>query len=380
MATHRPGLSALSARLLGGAGAPEVEDAVQQVFIALVRNAGEIRDPGALGAWLRRTVLRTCANIRRERDARRDRERSASAPRTGSPPQSDVLAALDRAMAAMPDPLRTVVHRHFFEGLDLQDIAVDLGEAPATVRKRLQRALADLRRRLSRREAAILGLLLLMGPGWAAEGPADPMAADSAPWEVRPPSRPAIVAGVLVGSILVLAAAFASMGLGPSAANRTSATEEGVASPSGIGTDGRSPPADTTEPARTKGLEDGMPGDKDRPTVTSRAAARTGTAPLVAVAATRPASASLPREAMAALGQASMICPMAWSLLHGDLDGDGAIDAAELSAQAEKPAYRSRAAAIGVAGWPVDRILAIFDHNRDGRVDAVEYLRSFAPR
>ncbi len=385
MAIHRPGLSALSARLLGGAGAPEVDDAVQQVFIALVRNADEIRDPGAIGAWLRRTALRTCANIRRERDARRDRERSASAPRTGSPPQSDVLAALDRALADMPDPLRVVVHRHFFEGLDLQDIARDLGEAPATIRKRLQRALADLRRRLSRREAAILGLLLLMGQGWAADGCADSVPMSHASGSGRRQPSTATVAGVLVVAFLVLVVAFAVVGRGPSVAAVTaSAVAVSASAAAGafpapeIVTGGRPPAPETMHPAVAEDLADATPGDHGRSPAIGRVAAGTGTPPVVADSATKPASAPLAQETRAALDQASRICPMAWCLLHGDRDGNGAIDAAELAAQVDNPAYRSRAVALGVAGWPAERILAIFDRNRDRRVEAVEYLRAFS--
>lgn len=58
---HRAPLHALALQVLGHG--PEAEDAVHEAFIIALRKIEQVREPGAVGGWLR-TVLRNVCRTR----------------------------------------------------------------------------------------------------------------------------------------------------------------------------------------------------------------------------------------------------------------------------------------------------------------------------
>jgi RNA polymerase sigma factor (sigma-70 family) len=172
LVTHAAFLRALARGLL--ADEHLAEDVVQQAFLqALARPPAE---RGFLGAWLARVVRNLALNTARGEGRRSARERAAARPESSVAHERAALElALQRevaeAVAALDEPLRTVVHLRYFRGQGPADIARELGVSPSTVESRLTRAHALLRRRLDKAwreqddEARAFYLALAPGPG-----------------------------------------------------------------------------------------------------------------------------------------------------------------------------------------------------------------------
>ncbi|MEZ0077104.1 RNA polymerase sigma factor (sigma-70 family) [Planotetraspora sp. GP83] len=146
---HEAGMRAVALSLLGHGS--DVEDAVQDAAVVALRRIGDLRDPEAVGAWLRMIVRNAC----------RTRLRSAWQPR---PLDDLVLAAADdesperllerhamrdwiwRAIEELSPPLRmTVMLRHFSSRVtSYEQIAAVCGVPIGTVRSRLSQARAKL--------------------------------------------------------------------------------------------------------------------------------------------------------------------------------------------------------------------------------------------
>jgi RNA polymerase sigma-70 factor (ECF subfamily) len=150
------------------------DDVVQEASLAAVRRNESERDgrlgPATRGYWAS-VVRHLAAKFTRAAHRRVERERAAA--RTESLPSTDQVAqrlALNRALLgsieALPPPLRDVVIRRWFDRQKPQRIAQELGVPLATVKTRLQRALARLRGQLRDEwgDDALAGLVLLARP------------------------------------------------------------------------------------------------------------------------------------------------------------------------------------------------------------------------
>ena len=143
-----------AARLLGGdrAGA---EDVVQEAMLRLWRVAPDWRSGEArVATWLYRVVTNLCTDRRRARARRGDGMlEDAAEVADGSPGAearlitADRVAALEAALAQLPDRQRQAVVLRHIEGLSNPEIAVvlDLGvEAVESLTARGKRALAAI--------------------------------------------------------------------------------------------------------------------------------------------------------------------------------------------------------------------------------------------
>jgi RNA polymerase sigma factor (sigma-70 family) len=145
----------------------DADDAFQAVFLVLARKARSIGHPELLANWLYGVALRTARNAHIQRARRRKNEESAMIrhsrsdssllidPSVSTPEQS-VLAqeqaeALYNEIDRLPGPFRLPVVLCYFEGLTLEEAAQRLRCPAGTVRSRLARAYAKLRRGLTRR-------------------------------------------------------------------------------------------------------------------------------------------------------------------------------------------------------------------------------------
>jgi RNA polymerase sigma-70 factor (ECF subfamily) len=143
---HRGELYAAALALLRDREA--AQDAVQETSVIALTRLGALRDPDAVGSWLR-AVLRNCClmQIRRARH-----ELPSAEPELGA--GDDVEARIDRnalrdwiwsALDALPEEERTaLVLRHFTRCRSYEAIAATTAVPVGTVRSRLNRA----RRRL----------------------------------------------------------------------------------------------------------------------------------------------------------------------------------------------------------------------------------------
>lgn len=144
---HEAGMRAVALNILGYG--PDHEDAVQDAMLIALRRISELRDPAAVGAWLRMIVRNAC----------RMRLRAARAvvpvadpqlPADWSTPERilDDHGARDwiwHAIGQLPPPMRQVVLlRHFSDVTSYEQIAVACEVPVGTVRSRLSHARARL--------------------------------------------------------------------------------------------------------------------------------------------------------------------------------------------------------------------------------------------
>jgi RNA polymerase sigma-70 factor (ECF subfamily) len=180
---HAGGIHAVALRLTNDRQL--AEEVVQETFLALW-NRAELFDPAlaSLGTWLRtiarnRTVDRLRAAGRRpplvplpgsgdgdEGDPGFDRVSPTAVIIGGSAPEpgpeaaaeaAESRAAVEAAIAGMPDEERTVIVLAYREGLTQSEIAERLGWPLGTVKTRTRRALARLRAVLETEDTRPMG-------------------------------------------------------------------------------------------------------------------------------------------------------------------------------------------------------------------------------
>lgn len=150
LARHRAGMHAVAAALLGYG--PDAEDAVQEASIVALRRIGDIRDPSAVGPWLRTVVRNVCrAMLRRtsavpvETDALVRLERSTAADPAELIEQYALRDWIGSALAQLPPGLRlAMLLRYFTEAASYEDIAAVSAVPVGTVRSRLHQGRAKL--------------------------------------------------------------------------------------------------------------------------------------------------------------------------------------------------------------------------------------------
>ena len=117
----------------------DAEDALQEVFCKRLYRAPAFASPEHERRWLFRVALNQCRDAWK-RSSRSDLPlEAASAAVT-----PEELGLLDH-VAALPEPQRTVLHLHYYEGYSLREIARLLGVTVPTVKMRLKRGRDALR-------------------------------------------------------------------------------------------------------------------------------------------------------------------------------------------------------------------------------------------
>lgn len=141
---HRAPLYALALSVLGDRGL--AQDSVQDAFLVALRRLDDLRDPAAVGPWLR-TITRNAARMR----LRRNREVATGIPdRAADPDEAPGEAAIERsalrdwvwtAVDRLPEDQRVTMMLRFFSRTDsYEEIAAILGTPVGTVRSRLNAA------------------------------------------------------------------------------------------------------------------------------------------------------------------------------------------------------------------------------------------------
>lgn len=133
-------------RLLGDRAL--VEDLTQATFLSLVRARGRFRPGSRLRPWL----YAIATNAARDH-LRRGHERLTAtgelpadlASEQSAPRDAPLEAAVQRALAQLPESWRTVVVMHRFQELPFSEIAEALGTSEGAVKVRAHRGYARLR-------------------------------------------------------------------------------------------------------------------------------------------------------------------------------------------------------------------------------------------
>lgn len=140
---------------------PEAADAGQEAMIRIYRSLGRFKGESSFKTWVYRVVTNVCLDL-----LRRQRKRHSSLDELGGderpfhplPPaaadpveateREELRAILMQLLGSLAEPYRFVVVLRDLEGLSYEEIASILGCPPGTVKSRLARARAALRRKL----------------------------------------------------------------------------------------------------------------------------------------------------------------------------------------------------------------------------------------
>jgi RNA polymerase sigma-70 factor, ECF subfamily len=146
---QRPLVAGIRVRQARADGA---DDVAQEAFVRAYMNLAKLRKPDSFFAWLFgiacRVLLERADRERREREGLARVAADAEACRRDSEPwRGD--AALDGALAALPDQYREVVLLRFYGDFSCVEIAERLEIPLGTVTKRLSRAYDELRHALA---------------------------------------------------------------------------------------------------------------------------------------------------------------------------------------------------------------------------------------
>jgi len=121
----------------------EAGDLLQETFLEVFRGARSLRDPDALGAWVKKIAVHTA----RSRIRRRQRSRwllvlgLADAPDppapVATPEVRQAVAEVYRILGDLPGDLRVPFALRFIEGFELTEVAAACDLSLATVKRRL---------------------------------------------------------------------------------------------------------------------------------------------------------------------------------------------------------------------------------------------------
>ena len=134
------------------------EDVVQDALIQVWHHLPELREAGALRSWLMRIVVNQCISFKR-----RLARSTAFIRQSLSEQEMDMMAQLAddhkgrmerdwdlaEAIKNLPAKQRAVIVLHYYYGMTLPEMARSLDTSENTLKKRIQAALAALRRILS---------------------------------------------------------------------------------------------------------------------------------------------------------------------------------------------------------------------------------------
>jgi RNA polymerase sigma-70 factor (ECF subfamily) len=130
----------------------EAMEAAQETFVRAYFALGNLRNPDAFFSWLLGIADRVCQETRRaamrHKSVSCDQVELAETTKTVDPGAGH---AVTEAVTGLPDAYREVIMLRFYGGHSCADISRDLDVPLGTVTKRLSRAYALLRERLTTR-------------------------------------------------------------------------------------------------------------------------------------------------------------------------------------------------------------------------------------
>ena len=124
------------------------EEVAQSVFTDLARHAARLKPNTVLTAWLYQITRRTAIDVVRREARRQLREQIASEMNAMNATAADwkqIEPLLDEAMHALDDTDRTAVLLRYFENKSLREVGETLGTTDDAARKRVSRAVDQLR-------------------------------------------------------------------------------------------------------------------------------------------------------------------------------------------------------------------------------------------
>jgi RNA polymerase sigma-70 factor (ECF subfamily) len=147
LARHQAGMRAVALSILGFG--PDADDAVQDACLIALRRIGDVREPAAVGAWLRMIVRNACRGQLRaplELPFGDGLDVPASIPTPEEVVDGHALRDwIWQALAGLSEPLQlTLMLRHFTEINSYEQIAAATGVPVGTAGSRLNQARAKM--------------------------------------------------------------------------------------------------------------------------------------------------------------------------------------------------------------------------------------------
>ena len=157
MSAYERRVYALCLRMMGNVH--DGEDAAQEAMLRIWQKFGQCRDEAALSAWIYRVTASACTDALRKRSRQAApsleamREEGFEPADSAQTPEEAAQAgerrrAMDEAIAAVPQEMRSVFLMRDVHGLSVEQTAQALGVSQGTVKSRLSRAREKIARRL----------------------------------------------------------------------------------------------------------------------------------------------------------------------------------------------------------------------------------------
>ncbi len=136
------------------------QDVTQNTFVALAKNAPDLRTRPVITGWLHRTAQNIAAQTIRTDVRRRNREQEATAMNTllsEAPDASwqEIAPHLDAALGQLDDVDRDAVLLRYFEKKSAREMATQLGISDEAAQKRVSRAVERLREFFAKRGVTV---------------------------------------------------------------------------------------------------------------------------------------------------------------------------------------------------------------------------------
>lgn len=133
----------------------DAEDLAQETFTKAYLSITQLKEPSRFGPWLYRIANMTVIDFLRRKKLRKSasidemKESDYEVPSNpGSDIEPDTFDTIMKALAELPEDYRLAVTLRYLDHMTAKDIAEHLGEPHGTIRNRLFRANAMLRKKL----------------------------------------------------------------------------------------------------------------------------------------------------------------------------------------------------------------------------------------
>jgi RNA polymerase sigma-70 factor (ECF subfamily) len=136
----------------------EAEDVLQQTFVTAWEKLGSLRQPSAFPAWITRIAINACYSRLRDKsiplpvDADEDMLNQEDHDEEAMPAvyaeRADLRERLARVIDSLSDLQRQAIAMHYFEGLEIEEIAGVTGSTTNAVRVRLHAARKAIKERI----------------------------------------------------------------------------------------------------------------------------------------------------------------------------------------------------------------------------------------
>ena len=135
------------------------QDAVQDIYITALKNINKINDPTLFVAWLNQISFRTCFDISKKKhgDAgyigselmEEISDTSMSSDPEASTFSKDERERLNQAITTLPAKEQELINLRFYKDMKIDDIVSITGLSKSTVKRKLQSAIEELKKKMS---------------------------------------------------------------------------------------------------------------------------------------------------------------------------------------------------------------------------------------